>query len=81
MKWEEIRKTYLDKFVKPKVLESHMEGNKKYIDDMALISVIDDSREATKELVHSEDNTIVYHTGNSCIFVEVKNIRGYRGAI
>jgi hypothetical protein len=81
MKWEEITKTYPDKFVKLQILESHMVGNKKYIDEMAVIKVINDSKEATKELVHAEDNTIVYHTGNNNVFVEVKNIRGYRGAI
>lgn len=81
MKWEEVRKTYPNKFVKLQILESHMEGNKKYIDDMAIIKVIDNNKDATKELVHAIDNTIVYHTGNKSIFVEVKNIRGYRGAI
>lgn len=52
MKWEEIRKTYPDKFVKLKILDYHMEDNKKYIDDMAVIDVIEDNRQATKELVN-----------------------------
>jgi len=81
MKWEEVRRTYPDKFVKLQILESHMEGTKKYIDDMAVIKVINDNKEATKELVHSGDNTIVYHTGNESIVVEVKTIRGFRGAL
>ncbi|HEY5562461.1 MAG TPA: hypothetical protein VIK72_12035 [Clostridiaceae bacterium] len=81
MKWEEVRTIYPDKFVKLQVLASHMEGNKKYIDDMAVIKVISDNKEATKELVHSVDNILVYHTGNEVISVEVKNIRGYRGVI
>ena len=50
MKWEEVRRTYPDKFVKLQILESHMEEDKKYIDDMAVIKVIEDNREATKEL-------------------------------
>ncbi|KOA20833.1 hypothetical protein CLHOM_09760 [Clostridium homopropionicum DSM 5847] len=45
------------------------------MDDMAVIKGINDSREATKELVKSKDNTLVYHTGNEEIFVEVKNLR------
>jgi hypothetical protein len=81
MKWEEVRKTYPDKFVKLQILESHMEEDKKYIDEMAVVKVIEDNREATKELVNSKDNTLVYHTGNESIYVIVKNIRGYRGAI
>jgi len=43
MKWEEVRRTYPDKFVKLQILESHMEGTKKYIDDMAVIKVINSS--------------------------------------
>jgi hypothetical protein len=48
MKWEEVRNIYPDKFVKLQVLESHIEGNKRYIDDMAVIKVIKDNREATE---------------------------------
>jgi hypothetical protein len=81
MKWEEVRKTYPDKFVKLQILESHMEEDKKYIDEMAVVKVIEDNREATKELVNSRDNTLVYHTGNEEIYVIVRNIRGYRGVI
>jgi hypothetical protein len=81
MKWEEVRKTYPDKFVKLQILESHMEEDKKYIDEMAIVKVIEDNREATKELVNSKDNTLVYHTGNESIYVIVRNIRGYSGVI
>lgn len=81
MKWNEVRKIYPDQFVKIQVLEHHMEGSKKYIDDMAVIKGIEDNREATKELVKSKDSTLVYHTGNEEIFVEVKDIRAYRGVI
>ena len=81
VKWEEIRKVYPNKFVKLQILESHMNEDKKYIDDMAVIKVIDDNREATRELVNSKDNILVYHTGNEEIYVTVKNLRGYRRII
>lgn len=81
MKWEEVKKTYPNKFVKLQILESHLESNEKYIDDMAVIKVIDDNKSATKELVNAKEGTIVYHTANEKIFVEVKNIRAYRGRI
>lgn len=77
MKWQEVRERYPNKFAKLQVLEFHMEENKKVIDDMAVIDVIEDNREATKELVNAKDNIIVYHTGNENIYVLVKNIRGY----
>lgn len=58
-----------------------MEKNRKYIDDMVVINVIEDSKEDTKDLVRSKENTLVYHTGTEEIFIEVKNIRAYRGVI
>jgi hypothetical protein len=34
MTWDEVRKSYPNKFVKLQILKSHMENNKKYIDEM-----------------------------------------------
>lgn len=79
MKWEEVKKIYPNQFVKLQILEWNMEGNKKYIDDMAVIKVIEDNREATRELVRSKEDVLVYHTGSKDIVVEVRNIKGYRG--
>lgn len=81
MKWEEVRKNYPDQFVKLKILNYHMVGNMKVIDDMAIIRGIEDKKEATKELVQSTGDEIVYHTSNKEIKIEVKNIRGYRRII
>ncbi len=81
MKWEEVRKIYPDQFVKLKILDYHMEDNMKVIDDMAVIKGIKDNKEATKELVQSTGDVIVYHTSNKEIKIEVKNVRSYRGII
>ena len=81
MKWEEVRKIYPNTFVKLQILESHLEGNNKIIDDMAIIKVIDDNNSATKELMNCGEGTVVYHTANENIIIEVKNIRAYRGRI
>lgn len=75
MKWEEVRKTYPNTFVKLQILTSHLEGNNKIIDDMAVIKSIDDNRTATKELINCSEGTVVYHTGNDNIVIEVKNIK------
>ena len=48
MKWEEVRKTYPNTFVKLLILALHLEGNNKIIDDMAVIKAIDDNKGATK---------------------------------
>lgn len=81
MKWDEVRKIYPDKFVKIQILESHMWGNIRHIDDMAVIKAFDDNKEATRELVRAKDDILVYHTGKDKIEVEIKQIFGYRGVI
>lgn len=81
MKWEEVRKIYPDKFVKIQVLASHIEGNKRYIDDMAVIQAFEDNKEATKELVRAKDDILVYHITKEKIEVEIKQIFGYRGIV
>ncbi|SCZ10826.1 hypothetical protein [Alkaliphilus peptidifermentans] len=81
MKWEEVRKIYPNRFVKIKVLKSHIKNNVRYIDDMAVIESYDDDREATRELVRAKDDILVYHTANDKIEIEIKQIFGYRGAV
>lgn len=81
MTWDELRKSFPNKFVKIQILKSHLENNVRFIDDMAVIKPFDDDREATRELVRSKDDILVYHTGRKRIEVEIKDIFGYRGAI
>lgn len=79
MKWSEVRNTYPDQFVKLQILESYIKGNKKYIDEVAVIKALNNGKEATTELVHSKDDVLVYHTKNKEIIIELRNITGYRG--
>ena len=81
MKWEEVRTIYPDQFVKLKILDYHIVDNMKVVDDMAVIKGIKDNKEATKELVQSTGDVIVYHTSNKEIKIEIKNFRSYRGII
>ena len=81
MKWDEVRKTYPNRFVKLQILEFHLEENNKIIDEMAIIKALGDNANATKELMNCKEGTIVFHTGNEKISIEVKNIRAYRGII
>jgi len=48
---------------------------------MAVMQAFDDEREATRELVRTKDNILVYHTGKEKLEVEIKRIFGFRGAI
>ncbi|WP_425447927.1 hypothetical protein [Dethiothermospora halolimnae] len=81
MKWQEVRKLYPNKFVKIKILEAHVEGSYKIVDEMAVIQSFEDNKQATKELVRSKDDVVVYHTANKKIMIELRNIKGYRGII
>ena len=81
MKWEEVRNIYPNKFVKVQILKSHIEDNVRYIDDMAVVQAFEDEKEATRELVRTKDDILVYHTGNDKIEVPIKQIFGYRGVI
>ena len=79
MTWDEVRKSFPNKFVKLQILKSHMENNKKFIDDMAIIKAFDDEKEATRELVRSKEDILVYHSGKVQINIEIKDFFGYRG--
>ncbi len=72
MKWEEVRKIYPNSYVLLQVLNSHVEGNKKHIDAVAIIREITDSKEATCELVNAKAGTIVYHTSKDKIEVLIR---------
>ncbi|CAM3183848.1 hypothetical protein FITA111629_08575 [Filibacter tadaridae] len=79
MKWEEVRQLYPDQFVKLSILDFHLEDDKKIVTDVALVNIIDDSKMATKELLKSKGDTIVYHTGSEKIVIEMRNPTGLRG--
>lgn len=79
VKWQEVREIYPDQYVLLSVIDAHIVGNKKIVDDVALIRPIKDSREATKELLKSNKNTIVYHTKNDELFIELRQPSALRG--
>jgi hypothetical protein len=81
MKWEEVRKLYPNRFVKVQILNSRVEGNVRYIDDVAVIRAFDDEKEATRELVRAKDEILVYHTSKEKIKVPIKQIFGFRGTL
>ncbi|MDC3413503.1 hypothetical protein NC797_11905 [Aquibacillus sp. 3ASR75-11] len=71
MKWSEVRKLYPDQFVKLKVLSSHIKNGQEFIEDIAVIKPISDEL-ATKELLKSKGDELVYHTTNENILLEVR---------
>jgi len=81
MTWDEVKRSFPDKFVKLQILKSHIENNVRYIDEMAVIEVFDNDKEATRELVRSKDDILVYHTGKEKIEIEIRDIFAFRGAV
>ncbi len=81
MNWEEVRKIYPDRFVKIKILKTHIENNVRYIEEMSVVRAFEDERDATRELVRTKDDELVYHTGKEKLEVPIKSVFGYRGAV
>jgi len=81
MKWEEVRRLYPNQFVKLRILGLRREGSREYVDDVAIVRSITDPAEATSELMKCRDDTLVYHTDNENIILEVRTRPGLRGAI
>lgn len=70
-----------DSYVVLEELRSHIIENKKYVDEVALIKVIEDSKEVTRKLVRSKGKQFVYHMGNKEIIMEMVRKPGYNGVI
>lgn len=77
MKWEEVRRLYPDQYVKLNILYFQIKDNKKIVTDVALVDIIEDSKTATKELLRTRDDVIVYHTGTEEIVIEIRNHRNH----
>lgn len=77
MIWEEVRKLYPNQFVKLKVLSSHIKNGQEIIEDMAVITPVPDEL-ATKELLHSKGDELVYHTIHESVVLEIRQDVGLR---
>jgi len=80
MKWEEVRSIYPNQFVKFEVLQSNKFEDQEIISDVAVISPVRDE-EATKELLNSKNNTLVYHTSRDEVVVKIRKSIGLRGKL
>lgn len=78
MKWEEVRTIYPNKFVLLKSLEAHIDNNKKYIDDVAIVRVLEED-EASNLLIKCKGDTFVFHTSKvelSMNIIQMPILRG-----
>lgn len=80
MKWNDVRNIYPDQFVKFEVLKSHVEKDKEYVDEIAVIGSVNDN-DATKELLKAKDNILVYHTSKDNVVLKIRMRIGLRRVI
>ena len=81
MKWEGVRRLYPNQYVQIKIIKSNLAGTVEKVEDVAIIRSISNSAEATEELMRSRGDTLVYHTQNEKIELEIRNNPGFRGVI
>ena len=81
MKWSEVRTLHPNKFVFLEILKEHIDGNYKYIDEVALIDVIDNDKEASDLLVRCKGDRFVYHTSKEDLCMEIVNMPILRGRL
>jgi hypothetical protein len=81
MKWEEVRRICPNQYVLLGILQSHVNGDKQYIDDVSLIRTISDPKEATEELLHAKKGTVVYHTNSEKLVIHLRKRASVRGVM
>lgn len=70
MKWNEVRNIYPNQFVLLTSLQEHIENNKKYIDDVAVVKPLKDE-EAGDVLVRCKGKNFVFHTSKENLEMEI----------
>lgn len=77
MIWNEVRNIYPKQFVKLEILKSHIEDDEEIVDDIAIIGTVNDDS-ATRELLNSKDNILIYHTSKEKISLKIRTRIGLR---
>lgn len=81
MTWEEVRQLSPDQFVKFEVVESHIDGDKEYVDEVAVIKVIKDGKAAMKEFVHRKEGQYVCSTKKKKLVIDLIRHVGVRRSV
>lgn len=81
MTWDEVRKLYPDQFVKFKIVESHIEENKEYVDEVAIIKAIGDGKKAMKEFIQHKEGEYIYSTKNEKLIIDLVKHIGIRRSV
>lgn len=83
MKWSEAREIYVNKWLLFEAIEAHSEDGKRKVEELSVINVYDNGKEALKEYAdkHKKDKSremYVYHTKNKEISIEERSWIGVR---
>lgn len=78
MKWNDVRNIYPNQFVLLTILKEHIENNKKYIDDVAVVRALDDD-EAGSVLVRCKGKNFVFHTSKENLEMDIVQMPILRG--
>ena len=81
MTWDEVRKLFPDQFVKFKIVESHIEGNKEHVDEVAIIKAIEDGKEAMKEFIKRKEGEYIDSTKNEKLIIALVKHIGIRRSV
>lgn len=81
MTWDEVRRLYPDQFVKFKIVESHIEGNKEHVDEVAVIKAIKDGKGAMKEFIQRKEGEYIYSTKNEKLIIDLVKHIGIRRSV
>ncbi|WP_047985656.1 hypothetical protein [Ornithinibacillus californiensis] len=71
MKWQEVRELYPSQFVLVSILDYHVDGDKKVVDEVAPIRTIPEE-EANREFFRVEKGNVVYHTSNDELVIHLR---------
>ena len=81
MKWKEVRELYPEQFVKFEIVESHIQEDKEFVDEVAIIKVITDEKEAMREFINCKPGQLVYSTKHEELVVQLVKHAGIRRSV
>ena len=81
MKWEEVRNNYPEKFVLFEIINSTKGEDKEVVDDVKVIEVYSNGKDARKAFIKKKPNQFVYSTNNENIEIEIVKYVGIRRTV
>ena len=86
MKWSEVREHYPNKFVLIESLKAYSSNNKRYIEDMTVVSCYDDTKKAWEDYKKLRKDSptrelYIFHTSKENVEVVEQAFSGVRGVV